>query len=368
MSTVMDAPVPIAICAAATSSPNLSVGFVMFSNFTLNPFSLFVDALRLAANNGDGLDGRNCRSAILGPTWKATRSSCGVEVAPNRLMGSPEEFDYIAVLGDSKHWDPEVDERKMEFLQRAAKAKIPLIGICTGTFALARAGLLKGRRCCVGWNLYRVMREEFPDVISVGDQSFVVDRDRLTCAGGVTAAHLAAWLIEKHCSRALSRKALQLLFIDHALPPQTAQPHPPLLPVASNKHVRRAMLVIEQCLSEPLALSEMAHRISISQRQLVRVFEQEFRMGPREFARSYRLRHGLWLLLHSDRSITEIATECGFNDLSHFSREFRRAFGSPPSAARIAADRADWSRALDGGQVTGSMPDTCVNRRHRAFV
>ena len=245
---------------------------------------------------------------------------------------------------------------------------MPLIGICTGTFALAKAGLLRGRRCCVGWNLYRVMREEFPDVVPIGDQSFVVDRDRLTCAGGVTAAHLAAWLIEKHCGRAISKKALQLLFIDRALPPQAAQPQPPLLPGAVNKHVRRAMLVIEQHLSEPLPIDEVARRINVSQRQLNRVFEDEFGMGPREFARLYRLKYGLWLLLHTDRPITDIAAECGFNDLSHFSREFRRHFAAPPSQARSAEMRSEWSNRLNEGAGDLLYDDRRINRRHRAFV
>ena len=272
------------------------------------------------------------------------------------------------MLGDARRTDSEADYRKLEYLRRAAANRVPLIGICTGSFALARAGLLNGRRCCVGWNLYRVMREEFPEVTPIGDQSFVVDRDRLTCAGGVTAAHLAAWLIEKHCGRAVSKKALQLLFIDEALPPQTAQPLPPLLPHAQNKHVRRAMLVIEQNMSEPISLDEVARRINISQRQLTRVFEDEFGMCPSDFSRLYRLKYGLWLLLNTDRAITDVGAECGFNDLSHFSREFRRYFGAPPSRARDPEHRAEWSGRL--GQVAEGSSNTPrrVNRRHRAFV
>lgn len=347
---------------------DLSIAFVLFNNFTLNPFALFVDALRLAAHDGDDNAGENCRATVIGPTLQPIRSSCHLEITPARTFPAPAEFDYVAVLGDARETSSEADYRKLEYLRRAAAQRVPLIGICTGTFALARAGLLNGRRCCVGWNLYRVMREEFPEVTPIGDQSFVVDRDRLTCAGGVTAAHLAAWLIEKHCGRAISKKALQLLFIDKALPPQTAQPMPPLLPNARNKHVRRAMLVIEQTMSEPIPLDEVARRIHISQRQLTRVFEDEFGMCPSDFSRLYRLKYGLWLLLNTDRAITDVGAECGFNDLSHFSREFRRHFGAPPSRVRDPARRAEWCDRLGPAEEGAPTPLRRISRRHRAFV
>lgn len=347
---------------------SLSVAFVLLRNFTLNPFSLFIDALRLAADDGDDLNGGNCLATVVAPTLRPIRSSCGIEITPTRVFPTPTEFDYVAVLGDVQRASPDNCGPHIEFLKKAAVARIPLIGICNGTFTLARAGLLRGRRCCVGWNLYRVMRDEFPDVVATGDQSFVVDRDRLTCAGGVTAAHLAAWLIEKHCGRAVSKKALQLLFIDRALPPQAAQPQPPLLPRADNRHVRRAMLVMEQHLSEPLSLEHIARRIHISQRQLSRVFHSEFGMSPSDFSRLYRLKYGLWLLLNSSRPITDIAAECGFNDLSHFSREFRRHYGEPPSQARRAERRSEWSEQLGVASEDPLASARRVNRRHRAFV
>jgi transcriptional regulator GlxA family with amidase domain len=192
--------------------------------------------------------------------------------------------------------------------------------------------------------------------------------DRLTCAGGVTAAHLAAWLIEKHCGRALAQKALHILFIDRQLPPQTAQPQPPLLPPAKNKHVKRALLVIEQHMSEPLQLRELAQRINISHRQLSRVFEDEFAMSPQEFSRLFRLKYGLWLLLNSTRSITDIAAECGFTDVSHFSREFRRTFSRPPSSVRDHQEQAYWHGVFASKRDGEAIDGRSITRRHRVFL
>lgn len=348
--------------------PALSIAFILLHNFTLNPLGLFLDALRLAADDGDDGKFENCRWTIMGATLAPVRSSCGVEITPTQTFTDPKDFDYIAVVGGAMRDGPEIDERTIAYLRRAAKLGVPLIGVCTGSFALVRAGLMKNRRCCVGWSLYRVMKDEFPEVQPVGDQSFVVDGDRLTCAGGVTAAHLAAWLIEKHCGRALAQKALHILFIDRALPPQAAQPQPPLLPPTNNKHVRRALLIIEQHMSEPLRLEEVANRINISHRQLSRVFEQEFGVSPQEFSRLFRLKYGLWLLLNTDRSITDIAAECGFTDVSHFSREFRKHFSGPPSRVRDQEERGYWYGVLQANRDGEAINGRSITRRHRVFI
>jgi transcriptional regulator GlxA family with amidase domain len=346
----------------------LSIGFILLHNFTLNPLGLFLDALRLAGDDGDADRLENCSWAIMGPSLNPVRSSCGVEIAPWRTFPDPNEFDYIAVVGGAMRNGPEICDRTIAYLRKAAKLGVPLIGICTGSFALVRAGLMHNRRCCVGWSLYRLMKDEFPEVIPVGDQSFVVDGDRLTCAGGVTAAHLAAWLIEKHCGHALAHKALHILFIDRQLPPQTAQPQPPMLPPATNKHVRRALLVIEQNMSAPLELQDLARRINISNRQLSRVFDDEFGMSPQEFCRMFRLKYGLWLLINSNHSVTDIAAECGFTDVSHFSREFRRYFSCPPSSVRGQQERAYWHRVFTAKHDSEGIDSRSITRRHRVFV
>ena len=348
--------------------PALSVGFILLNNFSLNPLGLFVDALRLAADDGDSGRFENCRWTIMGATLKPVRSSCGIEIKPSSPFRHPSEFDYLAVVGGAMRHGPEIDDQTIAYLHKAAKCGTPLIGVCTGSFALVRAGLMRNRRCCVGWSLYRIMKDEFPDVVPVGDQSFSVDGDRLTCAGGVTAAHLAAWLIEKHCGRALAQKALHIMFIDHALPPQAAQPQPPLLPRTENRHVRRALLVIEQHMADPLTAVEIARRVSISRRQLSRAFKQEFGTNLRSFSRLFRLKYGLWLLLNTVKPVTEIAADCGFSDVCHFSREFRKSFSRSPSCARTTQERTFWYKLLKGDLDASEDTGRHISRRHRVFV
>ncbi len=78
---------------------------------------------------------------------------------------------------------------------------MPLIGVCTGVFALIKAGVMGGRRCCVSWYHHGDLTRRFPDIEPVADRLFVDDGNRLTCAGGTAAADLAAYLVERHLAR-----------------------------------------------------------------------------------------------------------------------------------------------------------------------
>ncbi len=322
--------------SVAPGAVQLSVGFILLPHFTLLPFAAFIDCLRLAADEGDSSRQVHVRWSLLGPDTRPVRASCGVHIAPWERFSEPARFDYIVVVGGLLHEEPPADAATVAFLQEAAARNVPLIGLCTGPFALIQAGLMRGRRCCVSWYHHHDLMERFPEVTPVADQLFVVDGNRITCAGGLAAADLAAWLIEHHCGRAWAQKSLRIMLIDHARRGSASQPQPqPLLngQVRDNR-VRRAILLIEQHLNQPLSSNALARRINLSRRQLERCFHDEMGMSPQQFSRQLRLRYGLWLLTHTDRSISEIGWECGFADTAHFSRQFKSLFGKTPTAAR----------------------------------
>ncbi|MFG3594676.1 AraC family transcriptional regulator [Bradyrhizobium sp. RDI18] len=120
---------------------SLSVGFVLLPNFTLTAFSCMVDLLRLSADEGDRSRPQRCSWTVLGADLNPITSSCGLQVVPWETFSQPERFDYVVVigglLGREIHYDPSV----LRFLQKAAAASISLVGVCTGSFALAEAGL-----------------------------------------------------------------------------------------------------------------------------------------------------------------------------------------------------------------------------------
>ena len=315
-------------------SAHLTVGFILMPGFTLLPFSAFLDALRLAADEGDKSRQINCQWTIMGSNLEPINSSAGVTVKPWEVYRNPADFDYIVVVGGLLGTTLNGSEHVINYLQQADDSHVPIIGLCTGSFVMIRAGLMDHRRCCVSWFHYKDLTNRFSNVTPVADQLFVDDGDRITCAGGAVAADLAAYIIERHLGQSWARKSLRILVMENPRPAEAPQPQPGSVYQVRNRWVARALLLMEQNMSRPLSSDEIEARLSISKRQLERLFTNHTNNSLQKFYRKIRLRYGLWLLQNTDRMITEIGQDCGFSDTAHFSRAFRTAFDKKPTDYR----------------------------------
>jgi transcriptional regulator GlxA family with amidase domain len=262
-----------------------------------------------------------------------------VLIEPTSRFLPAESLDYVVVIGGLLHAGPQIDDATIRYLREVAETRIPLIGICTGSFILCRAGLMRGRRSCVSWYHYQDFLEAFPDHDVVADRLFLTDGPRITCAGGAGAAALATHLIERHLGSAVAQKASQVLLFDKPRSGSDAQPHPPLSETVSEPRVRRALLLMEQNLTRPIAIAAVAGELGMSVRQLERLCREHVGLGPASLYRQLRMRYANWLIENTDRSVTEIAIEAGFADCAHFSRQFKDAYGLSPSTRRLQPDR-----------------------------
>lgn len=317
-----------------SDGPRLSVGFILAKRFTLCAFANFVDVLRLAADEGDRSRPILCEWSVLAETMDAVPSSCGITVHPTERLCDPTKFDYIVVIGGLIDEIPNLSAAYTQYLQNAAAAGVPLVGVCTGSFILHRAGLMDGYRCCVSWFHHTDFLEQFDGLVPVSDQIFVVDRDRLTCSGGACSAHLAAYLVEKHVGRAQASKSLHIMIIDGALRPEKPQPGIPLDLKTQDPMVKRALLIMQQNIDAPLSVTEIARRMGNSKRQLERHFRAALGSSPQAAFLGVRLSFARHLIENTARSVASIAVECGFCDSSHLSRMFRRRYNCTPHEIR----------------------------------
>ncbi|MCU0910315.1 MAG: GlxA family transcriptional regulator [Rhodobacteraceae bacterium] len=344
--------------AAATPAPRLRVGFVLARRFTLGAFANFVDVLRLAADEGDRSRPILCRWRVLSPFPEAVESSCGIRIEPDGRLGDPRQFDYIVVVGGLIDEIERLPVETVAFLREAAALGIPLVGVCTGTFILHRAGLMSGYKACVSWFHHDDFLEEFEGLMPVSDQIFVVDRDRLTCSGGASSAHLAAFLVDRHIGRAAARKALAIMIIDEAMGAERPQPGLPLDMATGDPLVKRALLIMQQTMEAPLPVERLAARLGVSRRGLERHFATALGIAPHEAGRRVRLGQVGHLLRTTGKTVAAIAAETGFADASHLVRAFKAETGRTPSEWRREA------RAGGEGPVPQGLPDPGPARGH----
>lgn len=316
----------------------LSVGILPLESFTLTPFAAMTDILRLAADEGDGSRQIRISWKVIGASLEPIHSSCGVAIRPWEALGRPDKFDYLVICGGLLRRDRRLDVELEEYIQEAASNGVRLIGLCTGVFLLAQAGVTVGRTVCVSWYHLQEFEDEFPDVTADATKLFVVDGPILTCAGGLGAANLTANIIEGHFGPALAQKALNIMVMDSVRSEGLPQPPPSLAIGVRDPRIRQAALIMEQSLGSPLTMARLARRMGLSRRQLERAFKAETGQSPASFLAELRLERADWMIRSGNLQFTRIAEVAGFADSSHLTRSYRKRFGRTPSQAREFPD------------------------------
>lgn len=318
-----------------TPRPALTIGFVLVPGFTMLALAAFLDTLRLAGDEGDRSRPIDCGWTLMTEDGRGVRASNGVVVEPDDGLIDPKGFDYLVVVGGTLHGGSRIGDRLSAYLAHAAGGG-PLIGICTGSFILARAGLMNERRSCVSWFHRSDFELEFPGLAVVSDRLFMIDGDRITCAGGTGVIHLAGHLVERHLGPGRSTKGLRIMLEDRVRAASAPQPLPvaPGLDGIADPRVRRAALIMERRLQDPEPLDDIARAVGLCARQLGRLFAAETGRSPAAFREELRLDHARSMIRHSTLPLTEIGLRCGFADASHFSRRFRRRYGYAPTQLR----------------------------------
>lgn len=316
----------------ANSRPQLSVGFVLLDQFTLAAFSGFIDVLRLAADLGGGSRQIHTAWQVMSVDGLPRTSSAGIALeVSGGLAQDLDAFDYVAICGGNDYLNTHMPSPLRDWLQRVAKSRTRLLGICTGTFALAQAGVVGSRSVCVHWNVLDAFRTRFPKTPAAVDHLFIDEGDLITCAGSTAAIDLALYLVARHCGREKAQQAVRHMMLQGIRQGRQPQAHfYANLEDIKDERVRQAAHYIEQRMDSLPTLDAIARYVGLGRRQLTRAFQQSLGLSPMEFQRSLRVEYGAWLLVNSHSSITQIAMDCGFSDGAHFSREFRARFNMCP--------------------------------------
>lgn len=321
----------------AGKEPDVSVAFVLSPQFTLLPFAGFIDAMRHSADEGDKSRQIFCRWECLAATMDPVVASCGMEVLPWRTFDDAGTYDYIVVVGGLLSAFDQHHPETFEFLSSARQQDVSIVGLCTGSFVMAEAGLLDGHKCAVHIHHRQQLLDLYPNVLPVVNEMYVFDDGLITCPGGTAAIDLAVEILIEHCGRNRGMKGMTALVVDehrgsHVVGRMPYQD----LEECGNWRVQTAIRLMRQNIGTPYSIKELSDSVGSTIRQLDRAFQMLAGKSPQSVWREMRLTHAKWRLMNSNKTITQIAHECGFADSSHFSRWFKREYNEPPQAYRRA--------------------------------
>ena len=306
-------------------------GFLLLPNYSMLGFSSAIETLHMA----NWVTGKELYSfCTISHDEKHISSNTGVTTVSDYLIyEAPTDLDAIFVCGSS----PVTKNESLtleNWIKKQAKKNVELGGICTGSYLLAKAGLLDGYRATIHWWSIANLRDEFPQTI-VSNHLFEVDRDRFTCSGGTAAMDMMLFLIGKQHGMTLSSAISEQFVCERIRTHDDPQRIPLQARIGTGQpKLVEAVQLMEANIQEPLSSDDIAYHVGVSRRHLERLFKGNLDIVPSRYYLELRLRHAKQLLTQSDKTISDVGIECGFGSAPHFSTTYKGFFGITPREER----------------------------------
>lgn len=308
----------------------LRIGFVLVPQLPLLAFTAAVEPLR-AANRITG--NTLYRWRLYAADGAPVEASNGIALVPQHGLDDTHWPDVVLVcagLNVHRYGDPAL----LSWLRGQARRGVAVGAISTGTYLLARAGLLDGYRCTIHWENVLSLRESFPQ-LEVTEHVYEIDRNRYTCSGGTAALDLMLHLIARDHGAVLATRVGEQFLHDRLRTPGDSQRRgEQLLLLRQSPHLAAAINLMTAHIEQPLATADIAARCSLSLRQLERLFRKHQRCTPQRYYLQLRLRHARLLLTQTALSVMNVSLATGFASHSHFTKCYREFFGHTPHDER----------------------------------
>ncbi|MFD9503779.1 GlxA family transcriptional regulator [Streptomyces sp. NPDC060035] len=248
-----------------------------------------------------------------------------------------ESADTVLVPAAVEDYGPQERGRLAQPVRRAL-ARVPagarVASICTGSFVLAAAGLLDGRRATTHWKSCDELRTLYPEVDVDPDVLYTEDRGVLTSAGVAAGIDLCLHMIRGDYGAEVANTVARRTVVPPHREGGQAQYIEQPVPEPGADSTAAARTYALRHLAEPLVLEDLAREASMSVRTLGRRFLRETGATPMRWLTAQRLQHARRLLERSDEPVDQVAARAGFGTGTAMRQHFREVLGVSPRAYR----------------------------------
>lgn len=304
--------------------------FLLLDQFTMISFAGAIEPLRIA----NRMLGRHAYTWVLaGESGRETTCSNGAAFKVDMGLEEVEREDTILVCGGM---DVQAATTKpiLNWLRREARRGAGVGGLCTGSYTMAKAGLLDGKRATIHWENQDSFLEEFEDV-KLTKSVFVVDGNRMSTAGGTASLDLMLKIIaQDHGEDLANTVADQLVYNAIRTDQDTQRLSIPTRIGVRHPKLSQVIQIMEANIEDPISPATLATDVGMSTRQLERLFRRYLNRSPKRYYMELRLQKARNLLMQTDMSVINVALACGFASPSHFSKCYRAHYQTTPYRER----------------------------------
>ncbi|MFN3609199.1 MAG: GlxA family transcriptional regulator [Hyphomonas sp.] len=263
----------------------------------------------------------------------SVRASCGVQMHSEKLPATLS-VDTLIVSGGEGTREMIGNEILLNAIRDLSQRTRRTCSVCSGSFLLAAAGLLEGRRATTHWRRSEGFARLFPGTRLEADRIFVRDGKFWTSAGITAGIDLALALVEDDLGDEVALRAARELVVHqrrHGGQSQFSVMQE--LKLASGRFDEMIGWVRTN-LAADIRVETMAAHAGMSPRNFARVFRTETGTTPARFVEKLRLEAARQQVETTGLPLQKIATDTGFCDPERMRVAFLRAYGQPPMVLR----------------------------------
>ena len=306
-----------------------SIAFLVFPQFQILDATGPLAAFEIAERYRPGSYTPRIVAAVPG----LVASSSGACLLASRLARA-NTVDTLIIAGGTGTRAAALCARTRGFVSACAKSARRLASVCSGTYVLAAAGLLDGRRATTHWSVTEDFCRRFPKVRLDADRIYIRDGKLWSSAGITAGIDLALALIGEDLGEEIARLTAQQLVVYRQRPGGQSQFSPLLQMERASGRFGELWEHVRTHLRDRLSVAELARVTCMSPRTFSRVFTEEVGVAPAKAVERLRVDAARASLESGDTSIQRVAAACGFGSPERMRRSFLRVLGAPPSALK----------------------------------
>jgi transcriptional regulator GlxA family with amidase domain len=325
-----------------TKKPNdtnpYRVAILLSDNILATSATLPIEILLTAqgAARGQSRTARPIDIQSVSISGKHVTTSSGFDLAPSATLEDIGECDLIHIPGLWRNPRPIINSHReyLPWLQSQHQAGSSISAVGTGCCYLAEAGLLDGKAATTHWHYFDQFHRDYP-LVDLKRQYFITRADNLYCAASVNSlAELMVSLVFRWYGKTVANLVQRNFFheIRHSFEPanyytEEARQHP-------DEDILQVQIWMQDNFTKVVSIAALAVQFGMSVRTLNRRFKNALGKAPLDYLQTLRLNNIRDLLQTTNLTLAEIASQCGYQDVAHLTKLFRRHFNTTPGVYR----------------------------------
>lgn len=322
-----------------------TVATIVQPGFSPFEFGLACEAFGLDRAS-DGIPNFDFHIAATEPGLIPSNMGFSITVDEDLAVADAADLVIVTPLPRSRWGVP--DERISGVVQRAVARGAWVLSICSGSFVLADAGVLDGRRATTHWMYADTMAARYPKIDVDPGVLFVQDGQIITSAGTAAGLDACLHLLRQELGAEAANRIARRMVVAPQRDGGQAQFIDKPLPVAASQSLAPVTDWMLENLRADLSVEQLAARAHMSPRTFARRFKADLGATPAAWLARQRIIHAQRLLERTDLALDRIAWESGFGSAAVLRQNFVRVLGITPTAYRARFPSASQDLAPTG--------------------